>query len=276
MKPFIVANCLIKNEARWIWYAINSVIDQVDKIMIWDTGSQDQTVEIVKSFSSPKIDFEQVTLSSPEQHTQLRQQMLAKTNSEWLMILDGDEIWWKTNLVKTIELLRTGKQTQAVISPVINLVGDPFHIQPSWMSHYRIHEYIGSYNIRFIRRNIPGLHVAKPHGGQEYRNKQEVPLQLFPREQLLFADFPYLHTTHLPRAGNPALEKHTLKRSLKYKIQLGDPIKDDFIYPEVFYIPRSQTVPSPFFHRSLSYSILGALTEPIRHIKQKLVHTEGY
>ena len=42
------AHTLVKNEERYIWYAVMSVIDWVDKILIWDTGSTDKTVEIIK------------------------------------------------------------------------------------------------------------------------------------------------------------------------------------------------------------------------------------
>jgi len=56
MKKFkIVVHCLVKNEENFIWYAINSVLPFVDKIMIWDNDSTDKTIEIIKSIHSPKI-----------------------------------------------------------------------------------------------------------------------------------------------------------------------------------------------------------------------------
>ena len=54
-KQFIWANCLIKNEERWVWYALQSVLPYVDKILVWDTGSTDNTVEIIKTIKSNKI-----------------------------------------------------------------------------------------------------------------------------------------------------------------------------------------------------------------------------
>ena len=39
---------LVKNEERYIWYSVMSVIDYIDKILIWDTGSTDKTVDIIK------------------------------------------------------------------------------------------------------------------------------------------------------------------------------------------------------------------------------------
>ena len=44
----IWANTLVRNEERYIWFAAMSVIEHVDKILIWDTGSDDATVMIIK------------------------------------------------------------------------------------------------------------------------------------------------------------------------------------------------------------------------------------
>ena len=45
----ITAHMMVKNEARFVWYSIMSVLDYVDRIRIWDTGSNDGTVEIIES-----------------------------------------------------------------------------------------------------------------------------------------------------------------------------------------------------------------------------------
>ena len=42
----IWAHAMIKNEARWLWYSITSVIDHVDKVLLWDTGSTDGTIKV--------------------------------------------------------------------------------------------------------------------------------------------------------------------------------------------------------------------------------------
>ena len=47
----IVAHILVKNEEKWIWYSLMSVLDYVDEILVWDAGSTDRTVEIIKTIS---------------------------------------------------------------------------------------------------------------------------------------------------------------------------------------------------------------------------------
>ena len=47
-KSTLWAHTMVKNEARWLWYSVNSVIDHVDKLLLWDTGSTDGSIEIEK------------------------------------------------------------------------------------------------------------------------------------------------------------------------------------------------------------------------------------
>src|SRR3989344_7832345 len=98
MKPLVTVHVLIKNEDRWIWYALMSVLDYVDKILIYDTGSTDKTIDIIKSIDSPKIIFESHPISTRQGLVKLRQHQLDRTRTPWFMLLDGDEIWPRPNL----------------------------------------------------------------------------------------------------------------------------------------------------------------------------------
>ena len=85
----LTAHSLIKNESNWIWYSLMSVIDNPDitKIMVYDTGSTDGTIEIVKSIQSPKIELKEIGNVSAEEFSGLRQEMMEQTKTNWFMIL---------------------------------------------------------------------------------------------------------------------------------------------------------------------------------------------
>ncbi len=270
MTPTITAQVLVGNEENWVWYAINSILDWVDQVLVWDTGSTDKTVNIIKSISSPKIRFAQKGQVDPQSHSQLRQKMLEETTTDWFLILDGDEIWWRTSISRVIKAIQENPDMAAIISPFYNVLGDIFHYQKPSRSHYQIHQYHGSYTIRAINRNLPGLHLANPHGRQEYKLADNTSLQKLPLDQLLYVDAPYLHTTHLHRSSN---DTQTLKRGFKFKFELGT--KSLFFPPEVFYLPHPNLVPSPFKTRSWMYTFTALLAEPVRIFKNMFFNTSA-
>ena len=87
----ITAHCLVKNEARFVWFSVMSVIDYVDKILLWDTGSSDSTVEIIQEIlktdkAKGKVSFNEVGEVTPTEFTATRQEMLKQTKTDWFMI----------------------------------------------------------------------------------------------------------------------------------------------------------------------------------------------
>ena len=51
----LTVHCVVKNEEKWIWFAIESIRDIAKEIIIYDTGSTDNTVEIIKTIKDKKI-----------------------------------------------------------------------------------------------------------------------------------------------------------------------------------------------------------------------------
>jgi len=39
MKDAITAHMIVKNEEQWVWYALQSILPYVDKVIVYDTGS---------------------------------------------------------------------------------------------------------------------------------------------------------------------------------------------------------------------------------------------
>lgn len=240
-RPKIIVHCLVKNEENFIWYAINSVLPHVDKIMIWDNGSTDKTVEIIKTIHSPKIEFEKHSASTREAIGHLRQEMLDKTskNYDWLFILDGDEIWSTKSLEKVTNYIKKHPSTETVVTRTYNLVGDIYHRLPEKFGQYSFLGKTGNFNLRFINLlATSNLHVSRPYGTEGYYDKDNLPLQ--DRRGVAFINTEYFHATHLSRSSKSA---NVLDRPQKMKYYLGKK-NDRSTIPEIFFSKRPALVPN--------------------------------
>lgn len=272
--PKIIVHCLVGNEERFVWYALQSVLPYVDRILVWDTSSVDKTAEIIKSIKSAKINFRQVGKVDAVSHTQLRQQMLEATPAgfDWLMILDGDEVWPRKNLEKVVNRLGSEGRARAVAVRTRNWVGDVYHYQPPEAGHYWLAGQRGHLALRFISLHLPRLAVVNPHGGQAYTTAGR-PVQELLAPALQFIDTYYYHATHLPRSS---ADNVTLKRRQKYKLELGLKVRRAEL-PGVLFAPRPAIVPEVTVPMSpLVRLMAAALTGPRLLRRRFLPVKEGY
>lgn len=126
----LTAHCLVKNEENFIGYAIASVIDFVDTIIVFDTGSTDKTIEIVKDLLAKhpsKIIFEEKGECDKKRHTQLRQEMIDRTRTDWFMILDGDEVWTRRAMQEAVQTIKENQDVECLLAPFYLCVGDMYH-----------------------------------------------------------------------------------------------------------------------------------------------------
>ncbi|MBU1322573.1 glycosyltransferase [Patescibacteria group bacterium] len=199
MATRITTHTIVKNEQNWIKPALMSVIDQVNRMLVWDTGSTDNTVSIIKSINSPKIVFSQKGPVDRQQLVNLRNLQIKATQTPWFIILDGDEIWPKDNLIQLIKAIEKAKpSTIALVNRTKNCIGDLHHFLPETKGRYQIGPWKGHLNIRAIK-NLPGLKVVGEYPDEAYVY-QSKKLQDQPKN-LEFVDTWYLHTTHLKRTG---------------------------------------------------------------------------
>lgn len=270
----IWSHTIAKNEERYIWYALRSVVEHVDKMLVWDTGSDDNTVKIIKEFRKEypnKVDFKQVGEVDKDTYTQKRQEMLEETKSDWFMILDADEVWWQGSLKKTTNCIRKRcKKIESIVTSYYNIVGDIFHYQPESAGRYQIDDRSGHLTIRFMNRRIPGLYTARPHGTHGYFDQNDKLIQDRSSKGRVFLNAPFMHFTHMIRSSDLAKDKKVIKRDIKYKIELGNSFKSDFFYPEVFFYKRPKIVPSPWGTMSDDYFAKAAMISLPREIKRKL------
>src|SRR3989344_2523374 len=128
MNSNLTIHCVVKNEERWIWYALQSILDIADKVLVYDTGSTDKTVEIIETIKSKKIIFEEKGEVDARGLTKLRKEQLAKTKTEWFLILDGDEIWPEQTKKELVRIIKhADKSKWGIIVRAWNFVGDIYH-----------------------------------------------------------------------------------------------------------------------------------------------------
>jgi glycosyltransferase involved in cell wall biosynthesis len=247
----LTVHVVCKNEEKWIWYAIKSVIDQVDRILIYDTGSTDKTIEILKTFDNKKIELTELGCVSAEEFTELRQKQIDETNTEWFMVLDGDEIWENSMLIKTIDRIKTTPENiLACFVHYFEFVNDIRHY---YMGHeqirYPLHnrkEY-GWYAIRFIKKT-QDLTCSKPYGLEGYFVKDQE-LQRFGKSEdyLWCDDVYYFHSRNLLRSSSNDKDKEVMQRVEKRHLaKIGEIPKIyrgiEVIYPQVFTISHPEIV----------------------------------
>jgi glycosyltransferase involved in cell wall biosynthesis len=268
----IAAHTLVKNEARYVWFSVMSIINYVDKVYLWDTGSTDGTADIlkiIKKTQKGKVDLNFVPEVNPLTFTKVRQEMLDKTKEDWLMIIDGDEVWWESAIKRVVSIINNnGQKIDTIVTRYYNLVGDIYHYQSESLGQYKIDNRKGHLNIRAMRRSISGLHVEKPHGLQGYFDESGTLVQNLPKRRRCFlSSYSYLHFTNLPRSTERSGDLRVPKRRSKMKYDMGIPFVPDFYYPEVFFRPRPTVVQSPWKIRSLSYELKSSLAAPMRKVK---------
>lgn len=256
----IVAHTLVKNEEKFIWYSINSIINHVDEILVWDTGSTDNTPEIIKFIKNPKIKFKEIGSASAQELSNLRKKMLEESNdADFIFILDGDEIWHEGVVRELINKLPNLKEDVVVCSNYM-LIGDMFHYQEKSAGKYKIADKKGHYNIRVIR-NLSNLSVSGVYPNEAYVDSNGVKVQNFSPERIFFFDKPYLHASFLNRSQND-------KKKLKYEI--GESFPKDFFYPEAFFRTRPTGIPIVWGIMSMGYRLRAFIETPIKKIKRRI------
>ena len=272
----IWAHTLVKNEERYLWYAVMSVIDYIDRILIWDTGSTDNTVDIIKEIQkihSDKVDFMEVGEVDINQFTVVRQKMLEKTDSDWFMIIDGDEVWWEDSISEITKLIvDQGKNLDSIVSKNYNIVGDIFHYQEERAGMYEIGGVKGHINIRAMNRGIPGISFKRPHGQQGIFDNKGISLQDRDKKKRIFLRNPgYLHFTNMIRSSGLNEDVRVPKRKIKFKYDLGIPFPSDFYYPEIFFKSRPSLVNSVWIKRDEYYKQVSRVYQPIKYLKRRIL-----
>jgi glycosyltransferase involved in cell wall biosynthesis len=270
----ICAHTLVKNEERYLWYAVTSVADHVDKVLLWDMGSSDKTSRIcgaLKEKYNSLIDFRVFRKVPDSGYTTLRQKMLDETKEEWVLIVDGDEVWWDESIGRLAKTIKTkGEAIESIVTPFVNIIGDLYHYQENAAGKYEIDGKKGHLTIRAMSKKIPGLYTKNPHGKHGYFDGKGRLIQERDAGKRIFLDSSYMHFTNMTRSGGRELDRQVPKRSFKYKVELGKEFPRDFYFPESFFKSKPDFVPDVFAPMSRDFRMKALVLTPMRKIKRRL------
>lgn len=259
----ITVHMVVKNEEQWIWYGLQSVLPYVKKIIIYDTGSSDKTVEIIETFSDSKIYLEKRGDVNPKQLAQLRNEQIEQTSTEWFLLLDGDEVWPENTLRELEEVIKTSsKKTHGIVVKARIPVGDLFHYQSEIAGKYKLLGQVGHYNMRIYRKN-PKYHWEAIYPFtvyvEKYVDNQGISVQ-DRSDELFLLKKEYWHMTHLKRSS---IDSHG-----KRKFEIG--IRTAVELPTVFYKKHPPSVPDPWVHYSFLEWCFAFCLTPLLYFKRRL------
>jgi len=273
MKSGLTVHCVVKNEERWIWFALNSILGIADKILIYDTGSTDKTVEIIKKIKSKKIIFKEKGEVDTKGLTKLREEQLEKTKTDWFLILDGDEVW--PNRAKKELLIKIKKAASSDWGMVIrawNFVGDIYRCHPESIHYhwpYAPTNYKGWANLRMLRKSAV-KDIKGDYPLEAYCDEDGIPIQNYGQKHLVFLKNRYFHATYLIRSDTKTRDRNVLNRLKKSKTELGLSFPKNFKYPEVFYKKTPNIVPSPWGKRSNFDSFVSLVQTPVKEVRRRV------
>ncbi len=278
----ISAHSLVKNEARFIWYSLTSVVDWLDRLRIVDTGSTDNTVEIINEFiksykGQTEIIFKQENLKEKFDEKKYRDEMFEEDvkgkDIDWFLIVDGDEIWWDDSIkMVSNEIHNNGNKIESIIVPVYNLVGDLYHYQEKAAGKYKFKDLPkGHYNLRAYNKNIPGLHSKGEYGVFGWYDQENKMIQERDESKVKFINAPYVHATHLKRSSEDLKDFEVTQRKKKFKYEIGKTFAKDFYYPEAFFKTKSLDISDIWQRMNFSFKIQSYLETPLRKIKRRIM-----
>jgi len=249
---------IVKNEDQWVSFALASILPYVDEILVTDTGSLDDTINLIKSIQSPKIKLSCIKAITPAEITQARSDQLAKTTTSWVWIVDGDEIYPSVTAKECVGFTKNDT-CEGVLVRRYDLLGDVYHRQIESVGSYNLFGHTGHLLVRLI--NLSKLKNLSYHGDYPIEGfYDDLGNSILTHDPSLWpATKNYLyHAMYLKRSslgGNLPM----FNRS-KYRLESGIKIKEQV--PEIL-----KNLPK----RSLTYEIIATVVTPFKNLKRKLV-----
>ena len=191
-----ISACYIaKNEAKKLTKSIKSLKNQVNEIVVVDTGSTDNTMTVARKLGAKVYSF-----PWQDDFSKARNFALSKAKGDWLVLLDADEYFTAKTAGNIRKIIRQAQQADALLIQMVNYDVDKAEIQDYF------------YQLRIVR-NQQGLH---------YEGKIHEELKLSDGKSMKFLRIPpeMLEIYHTGYASSVSRQK--LERNLKLLQQAVD------------------------------------------------------
>lgn len=117
-KPQISLCMIVRNEAAHLEECLLAAKEYVDEIVVIDTGSTDNTIEVARKYASI-VD----SLNWSGDFSEMRNYAISKARGKWILYLDADEVIHGEAL-SLRELIKSNKSIDAYFLPLINYSDD--------------------------------------------------------------------------------------------------------------------------------------------------------
>lgn len=191
----ISACYIVKNEAKNLAKSIKSLKNQVNEIVVVDTGSTDNTITVSRKLGAKVYSF-----PWQDDFSKARNFALSKAKGDWLILLDADEYFTSKTAGNIRQVIRQAQHVDAILIQMVNYDVDKAEIQDYF------------YQLRIVR-NQQGLH---------YEGKIHEELKLSDSKTMKFLRIPpeILKIYHTGYASSVSMQK--LERNLKLLQQAVD------------------------------------------------------
>ena len=120
-----ISACYIaKNEAENLAKSIKSLKNQVNEIVVVDTGSTDNTIVVARRLGARVYSF-----PWQDDFSKARNFALSKAKGEWLVLLDADEYFTAKTAGNIRQVIRQAQQADALLIQMVNYDVDKAEIQ---------------------------------------------------------------------------------------------------------------------------------------------------
>ncbi len=248
-----------------------SIIDFSSKILIFDTGSTDKTIPIVRSIKSKKIHLVEKNNVSAKDLVVLRQQQVDETTTKWFWVVDGDEIYPKRTANEVIEKATSTTEYEGGIVRRFDLLGDIYHMQSENVGSYMMFGERGHFVLRLLNKKLlQRIRCDGVYPLEGYYDKNGDPIISHDKTKFFITQNKLFHAMYLKRSSLGANLSKTHHRK-KFKVELGYLLPKNQPPPEVFFRSHPDNVESVLAVRSKVYKYYATFLTPIKNLKRLLV-----